>query len=176
MRKKLALAACAVALSLPCASLTAQEHDASGEVEPHEYHRNHGAAFLGATTHLDPEDTGFTIGVEYARMLSRRLAVALTVEMASSQLERDIIVVLPLILYPWRGLALAAGPGAEFATLEAEHGDEIEEVTELELLLRFGVGYWFELNETVAASPAIFADVAQGRWSLVYGIVFGVGW
>ncbi len=41
--------------------------------------------------------------------------------------------------------------------------------------MRFGASYWFELNETVAASPAIFADVAGGRWSLVYGVVFGVG-
>ena len=177
MRMKLTLAVlCAVALSMARTSLFAQGHGESAREEEHEYHKNHGSAFLGATTHLDPKDTGFTLGVEYARRFSRLLAVAVTVEMASSRLERDIILGLPVILYPWRGLALTLGPGVEAATEEEEHGEEIKEVSKAEFLMRFGVGYWFALNETVAASPAIFADVAGGRWSLVYGIVFGVGW
>ena len=165
----------AVALLVPGPSLSAQGHGESEGAEEHGYHKNHGAAFLGATTHLDPGDTGFTIGVEYARQFSRLLAVAVTVEMASSSLERDIILALPVILYPWRGLALTLGPGVEAATEEEEHGEEIKEVTKAEFLMRFGLGYWFALNQTVAASPAVFADVAGGRWSLVYGIVFGVG-
>jgi len=166
---------CAVALSMPWSSLLAQEHGESASGEEHEYHKNHGAAFLGATTHLDPKDTGFTIGVEYARRFSRLVAISVTVEMASSSLERDVILGLPVILYPWRGLAFTLGPGVEVATEEEEHGEEIKEVTKAEFLMRFGVGYWFALNETVAASPAIFADVVGGRWSLVYGVVFGVG-
>ncbi len=131
MRMRLMLAVlCAVALSNPWVSLSAQEHGESTGGEEHEYHKNHGSAFLGATTHLDPEDTGLTIGVEYARRFSRLVAVGVTVEMASSSLERDIILGLPVILYPWRGLALVAMPGAELATGEEEHGGEIKEVTE----------------------------------------------
>jgi len=166
---------CAVALLLPQGTLGAQEHSESTGGEEHEYHKNHGAAFLGATTHLDPEDTGFTIGVEYTRRFSRLLAVGVAVEMASSSLERDIILMLPVIIYPWRALVLTLGPGVEAATEEEEHGEEIKEVSKAAFLMRFGVGYWFEFNETVAVSPAIFADVVGGRWSLVYGVLFGVG-
>ncbi|KPK56544.1 MAG: hypothetical protein AMS21_12655 [Gemmatimonas sp. SG8_38_2] len=176
MRMKSSLAVgCALALSMPLA-LSAQEHGESYEAEEHEYLRNHGAALLGATTHLDPEDTGFTIGVEYVRRLTRLLAIGVSVEMASSSLERDIILGLPIILYPWKGLALVAMPGAEAATVEEEHGAEIEEATEAEFLMRLGVAYWFEMNETVGVAPAIFVDHASERWSLVYGMVFGVAW
>ena len=176
MRIVLSIVACVIVLLMPLASLSAQENGESAGAEEHEYHKNHSSSFLGATTHLDPNDTGFTIGVEYARRFSRLVAVAVTVEMASSTLERDVILGLPVLVYPWRGLGLTVGPAAELATREEEHGDEVKEVTEVEFLLRFGVGYWFALNETVAVSPAIFADVANGRWSLVYGVLFGVGW
>ncbi len=170
------LGLCTATLLTSIGPLYAQEHSEGATGEEHEYHKNHGASFLGATTRLDPEDTGFTIGTEYVRRFTRLLAVGVSVEMASSELERDVILGLPVVLYPWRGLALVAMPGAELATVEEEHGEEINEVTEVEFLMRFGVGYWFALNETVAASPAIFVDATSARTSLVYGVLFGVGW
>jgi hypothetical protein len=149
----------------------AQQHEGSAGASEHEFHRNHGATFLGATTHLDHNDTGFTIGTDYARRWGL-IGVGASVEMASSSLERDIIIGVPVFLYPWRGSSFFVAPSVEIASTEAEEGEE----TELEALFRFGTAYWFALNETIAVAPTFMADVVQGHWTLVYGISFGVGW
>ena len=91
-----------ISLLGPLNSLHAQEHGEAAAASGHEYHKNHGATFLGATTHLDDDDTGFTIGAEYARRRGL-LGVGFMVEMASSRIERDIIIAVPVFLYPWRG-------------------------------------------------------------------------
>jgi hypothetical protein len=175
MRKRVWLAIlCAVALLGPANALHAQEHAAAVAGGEHEYHKNHAATFLGATTHLDHDDTGFTMGVEYARRWGLWSAGFL-VEMASSRLERDIILGVPVSLYPWRGLILFVAPALEIASTDVEHGGETELETELEPLFRFGTAYWFELNETIAVAPTFMADVVNGHWSLVYGVSFGVG-
>ena len=59
---------------------------------------------------------------------------------------------------------------------DVEHGGETVQETELEPLFRFGTGYWFALNETIAIAPTFMTDVAQGHWTLVYGLSVGVGW
>jgi len=153
----------------------AQEHGAAVGTGDHEYHKNHGATFLGATTSLDDDVTGFTIGTEYARRWGL-WGVGLFVEMSSSRVERDIILGIPLDLYPWRGLVLFAAPAAEVTSKNVEHGGETALETELEPLLRFGTGYWFAVNETIAVAPTLMADVVQGHWTLVYGLSVGVGW
>lgn len=100
---------CAVALLRPLSTLHAQEHGAAEGGGEHEYHKNHGAAFLGASTHLEHDDTGFTLGVEYARRFGL-WGVGVYVEMASSRLERDVIFGVPVFLYPWRGLTFLVAP------------------------------------------------------------------
>lgn len=153
----------------------AQKHTAdSADSHKHEYHQNHGASFLGATTHLDAEDTGFTIGTEYTRRFGS-WGVGFMVEMASSRVERDIIIGVPVSLYPWRELVLFVAPAVEVASFEELHGSESKQVTELEPLFRFGMAYWFAVNETIALAPTFQADVTKGHWSLVYGLSIGVG-
>ncbi len=66
-------------------------------------------------------------------------------------------------------------PAAEVASFEEVHGGESKEVTELELLIRFGTGYWFAVNEVISLAPTFQADVVKGHWSLVYGVSVGVG-
>lgn len=166
---------CALAITMVVGETQAQEHGFASGAEEQEYHLNHGAGFLGASTHLDEDDTGFTIGLEYARRLSRMWAIGGAVEMASSRIERNIVLGVPVILYPWRGLALVAMPGAEIVSAEVEHGDGSEEETELEFLGRLGLAYWFEVNEALSVAPAFYADVAGGRCTLVYGVLLGVG-
>jgi hypothetical protein len=153
----------------------AQEHGAAVGTSDLEHHKNHGATFLGATTHLGDDATGFTIGAEYTRRLGL-LGVGLLVEMSSSRIERNIIVGVPLSVYPWRGLILFAAPAVEVASENVEHGGETEYETELEPLFRFGTGYWFAVNETISVAPTFMADVAKGHWTLVYGLSVGVGW
>ena len=165
----------AVALLGSPDQLHAQEHGAAAGTGGHEYHKNHGATFLGATTHLHDDDTGFTIGTEYTRRWGL-LGVGFLVEMSSSRIERDIIAGVPVTLYPWRGLTVFAAPAAAVASQNVEHGGETVQETELEPLFRFGAGYWFALNETIAVAPTFMADVAQGHWSLIYGLSVGVGW
>jgi hypothetical protein len=153
----------------------AQEHgDAVGESDL-EHHKNHGATFLGATTYLGDDDTGFTIGTEYTRRWGL-LGVGLFVEMSSRRVERDIIVGVPLFLYPWRGLTFFVAPAVEVASQDVERGGEAEYETEAAALFRFGTAYWFALNETIAIAPTFMADVAHGHWTLVYGLSVGVGW
>lgn len=162
-------------LLFPLHATHAQEHAAvSAGAHKHEYHKNHGASFLGATTHLDAGDTGFTMGTEYSRRFGL-WAIGIVVEMASSRVERDIIIGVPVFLYPWRELVLFVAPAAEVASIEEVHGDESKEVTELEPLLRFGTAYWFAVNEVIALAPTFQADVVKGHWSLVYGVAVGVG-
>ncbi len=175
MSARLSLAIlCAVALLGPLKALSAQEHGATVGGSEHEYHKNHAATFLGATTHLDPDDTGFTLGVEYVRRWGP-WGVGFLVEMASSKLERDIIVGVPVFLYPWRGLSLFVAPAVEVASTDVEGAEGTEVETELEPLFRFGTGYWFELNETISVAPTFMADLVKGHWTLVYGVSFGVG-
>lgn len=165
---------CAVALLCPLDALHAQEHGgAEGEGE-RGYHRNHGAAFLGASTHLEDDDTGLTLGVEYVRRFGL-WGAGVYVEMASSRLERDAILGVPVFLYPWRGLSLFVAPAAQVVSVDVETDGETEVEREIELLLRFGTGYWFELNETVAIAPTFMADHVSGHWTLVYGVSLGVG-
>ena len=165
----------AVALLGPATTLHAQSHGADEAATEHEFHKNHGATFLGATTSLDDDVTGFTIGTEYTRRLGL-LGVGLFVEMSSSRVDRDIIIGVPLSLYAWRGLVLFAAPAAEVRSKNVEHGGETALETELEPLFRFGTGYYFAVNETISVAPTLMADVVQGHWTLVYGLSVGVGW
>jgi len=165
---------CAVALLCPLNALHAQEHGASEGGGEREYHRNHGAAFLGASTHLEHDDTGLTLGVEYVRRFGL-WGAGVYVEMTSSRLERDAIFGVPVFLYPWRGLTFLVAPAAQVVSVDVESGGETEVEREIELLLRFGTAYWFGLNEAVGIAPTFMADVANGHWTLVYGVAIGVG-
>ena len=153
----------------------AQEHGDAAGASDLEHHKNHGATFLGATTSLNDDVTGFTIGTEYARRWGL-LGLGLFVEMSTSRIERDIIIGVPLSLYAWRGLTFFVAPAVEVGSKNVEHGGETALETELEPLFRFGAAYWFELNETLALAPTLMADVVQGHWALVYGLSVGVGW
>ncbi|MEE9185291.1 MAG: hypothetical protein V3U39_12575, partial [Acidimicrobiia bacterium] len=133
---------CAVALLCPLDGLHAQEHGAAEGEGERGYHRNHGATFLGVTTHLDEDDSGFTLGVEYTRRWGL-WGAGFLVEMVSSKLSRDVILGVPAFLYPWRGLSLFVAPAAQVVSVDVETDGETEVERELELLLRFGTGYWF---------------------------------
>ena len=147
-------------------TLTAQEHGAAGEPAAHEEHRNQVGVFVGAASHLHQKETGIAVGLEYARHLAPRIGVSVFAEYASSKLERDFIVGVPLEVQPIGRLALWAGPGVEFVTVE----DEVtgEEENETEFLLRLGTGYVFPLGR-LTVRPSFNADYAGGHWTLVYG-------
>ena len=149
--------------------LRAQEEGVEGE--EHEYD-NAVALFLGGVTHLgsdgDPNESGFGIGLEYARLVTSRFSVGLLGEYASTDAERDFIVALPFYGHITVSLLLVATPGVEFASEEG-----VEE-GEANFLMRFGTIYEFVIDRWVVA-PQVNADVVSGRWTLVYGVAFGIG-
>lgn len=135
----------------------------------HEFHRNHFGGFLGASTHSDNDETGFTLGLEYARQFTPRWAVTAYTELVSGELERDVILAVGAIFYPMRRLGLVVAPGVELANKDVEHHGEVEREYENEFLLRLGAGYGFPVGQA-SLGPAVFADWAGNRWTLVYGI------
>ena len=149
--------------------LCAQEEGGEGEEGGHE---NALALFLGGVTHLnsaDPNETGFGIGLEYARRVTDRFKVGLVAEYASSVSERDLIAALPLYVHLTEELVLVGAPGIEYASEK----EESEEGGGSEFLMRFGTIYEVEIDKWIFA-PQVNADVVSGNWTLVYGIALGI--
>jgi len=139
------------------------------EIAEHEFHRNHFGGFLGASTHSDNDETGFTLGLEYARQFTPRWAVTAYTELVGGDLERDTILAVGAIFYPMRRLGLVVAPGVELANKDVEHHGDVEREYENEFLLRLGAEYGFPVGQA-SLGPAVFADWAGNRWTLVYGI------
>lgn len=142
---------------------TAVEH----REEEHAFHRNHFGGFMGASTHSDTGDTGFTLGLEYARQFTPRWAVTVVTEQVTSDLERDVILLAGAIFYPLPRIGLVVAPGVEVAKKDAEHD-------ETEFLLRLGASYGFPVGQA-SLGLALFVDRAAERWTFVYGIVMVTG-
>jgi len=158
--------------------LAAQEHAPEGEdhaSEEPEFHRNHFGGFLGASRHSDVKESAPTLGLEYARVFSRRWAAAGYLEMVGGELERDMILIVTAIFYPIRQMGIVLGPGIERASVSVDHGGEVEEESEYELIIRGGVAYGFKVAEVASLAPTVFVDWTDVRWTLVYGLGFVVG-
>jgi hypothetical protein len=149
--------------------LDPQVMTAESRGKEHEYHRNHFGGFLGASTHSDNDETGVTLGLEYARQFTPRWAVAAYTELVSGELERDIILLVGAVFYALPRLGLVVAPGVEFASKDVEHQGEVEREDETEFLLRLGAAYGFPLGQA-SLGPAVFVDWGGSRWTLVYGI------
>jgi hypothetical protein len=162
-------------LLVPVLALADEETSERANTREHEHHKNHMGGFLGASTHLDTDDTGATLGVEYARMMSKSWAIAGYIEMVSSSAERDFIFLVTALFYPWRGLGVGVGPGFEVVEKEVDHHGEIKTEKEAEFILRFGGGYGWSITPEVSLGPVVFADVTRSRWTIVYGVAWTVG-
>ena len=165
---------------VPVAS-TGQGHEAVPESAPsghetagHEFHRNHFGGFLGASTHTDNHETGFTLGLDYVRQFTPRWAAIGYTELVSGDLERDIILAVGVIFYPAPRLGLVVAPGVEFVTKSVEHHGELEMEDESEFLMRLSVAYGFPVGQA-ALGPVVFGDWAGNRWTIGYGIGMAAG-
>ena len=115
-----------------------------------------------AGTHED-ESTYFTLGVEYKRELSELFALTAVGELVLEGDGREGVLVFPVILQPWRGLHLLAGPGFEHS---GEDGNSF--------LFRVGVGWGFEVGERYSLTPAVEFDFVDGDDGVDQVVVFGV--
>jgi len=112
--------------------------------------------FVGATTkdnHTHP-----TIGLEYGRRLSDLIGIGAVAE--GSPAGREFVWAVPVFFHPVGGLALSVGPGF---SIEDGHAH---------LLVRFGVGWDFELPAGLSLAPALSYDLAAGTDdAIVYGLM-----
>ncbi len=144
------------------------------ETHEHEFHVNHFSGFIGASTHTDTKETGFTLGLDYARQFTPRWAAIGYTELVSGDNERDIILAIGAIFYPTPRLALVLAPGIEFVTKNVEHHGELEKEEETELLWRFSAAYGFPVGQA-SLGPVVFGDWAGNRWTIGYGIGMTTG-
>jgi len=149
---------------------TVAEHGDAG----HGFHRNHFGGFLGASTHSDNDQTAFTLGLEYARQFTPRWAIGAYTEQVSGEIERDIILLVGAIFYVMPRFGLVAAPGIEFANKDVVHHGEVVKEDETEFVFRLGAAYGFPVGQA-SIGPAVFADWADKRWTLVYGIAIATG-
>ena len=159
-----------------------QEHelDSQGTIAEHrdtahEFHRNHFGGLAGVSTHHDTGDSGPTLGLEYARQFSPKWAIAAYLELVSSKLERDVVVAVGGIFYPIQRLGLILGPGIESVEKDVEVHGKVEQESELELMIRVGVGYAFVLTPEAGLVPVLLVDWAGDRWTSLIGIGVVVG-
>jgi len=119
------------------------------------------ALFIGgATSTEDDGATGFALGGEYEYLFYSRLGIGALVELATGDV-RDVVVLAPLTLHPFGGLALRVAPGAEITD-----GDT-------EFAFRLGIGYDIPVGP-LSVAPDFNADLVRGDWTYVYGLSFRV--
>jgi hypothetical protein len=101
---------------------------------------------IGFGIHNDLEITNFIIETDHEEYLER---------------EYPLVVTADLLIKPWKGLVIQAGPGIEF------------EKNENFLLFRLGLEYEFELNHHWDLFPTLFYDDREGSyhtWSIGLGV------
>ncbi len=150
----------------------AEAHEEAGHTSGHGHHSNHLGIFFGASTQLQYDDTGFTIGLEYERFLGRHFGLGLTVDVNATNLQRHFTASLPFLYHATSGLKLWVAPGLEFGEEEDHDSHEKKNITYF--LIQMGMGYsfffdWFSLT------PQFYVDWAGGHWTLVYGVAAGIG-
>ena len=112
--------------------------------------------FLGATT--KDGHTGFTIGLEYERRLSELIGVGAVAEATPN--GREFVGAVPVFFHPVGGLAFSIGPG-----FSVENGHA-------HFLVRFGVGWDFELPAGLSLAPTVSYDLTEGTEdAVVYGVL-----
>lgn len=161
-----------VATAATAASNTESSAEAASEGHAkaeHEYHENHFGGFLGASTDTETNETGFTLGLDYARQFHTHWNVVGYIEQVSGDRAREVIVAFGVTYYVTRRLALVLAPGVEFASEGVDHDGQIEVEDETEFLGRLSAAYRLPLGKG-ALGPVVFADYAGNSWSIGYGL------
>ncbi len=179
-RAHLTLLAGAVLVAAPSASAQEAGHAAGEHAEASGEHelRHAVSVFLGGATHTRVDETGFAVGLSYGYRLTPRWILEVKAEYASSDLERDRILMGGIAFLPVPGFELAGMVGVERATIEeVEEGDDgaSREVDETEFLFRAGIGYGIPLGGRFELVPEFSIDITSRDVTLVYGFAFSVG-
>lgn len=128
--------------------------------------------FVGGVTETEESASGFGIGIEYQRRLSERWSIGIeALELSTTDVSRDWLVVVPLYFHVTDAFGVKVGPGLEGSKDEPEDGEESESSTQF--AVRFGAGYEFELGERFTLTPEVNLDLIGGNVTWVYGLSFG---
>ena len=175
----LAVLAGATFLAEPAARAQEAENAAEGEGATHSKepltYRHIVSVSGGVSAHTERDDVGGALALSYAYVLSHKWVVGLKLEYASSELERDFILIPGVVFEPAERLEFGLGVGVERANKdEIEHGEE-HTVDETEALVRLTVAYVFPLGGRWGLSPEFNADLGGSRVTYVYALVLSAG-
>ena len=184
-------------LLLFLAGAPAVAQDAPQQEHEEHNHPNEVVLLLGVTHEAEGGENFFTIGGEYGRLVTPRIAVTAAVEHLS---EIDAwVVAFPVGFAIHKGWFATVGPGFEAVSrrrllveeLEEEfeegHEPDAENVrgalattgSDRSFLLRFGTGYKFELGSRYALMTGFAVDFVfeehETAKAFVFGAKFAVG-
>ncbi|MEM8799801.1 MAG: hypothetical protein AAGF15_06950 [Pseudomonadota bacterium] len=129
------------------------------EYEPETPH--HISIVVGGTYVVEPDELGFTVGVDYEYRLNRLIGLGFVVERAFGEIDSTTVLGVADI-HVWRGFAFQVGPG--FERIDGETF----------ALGRLGGLYEFEVGSGFTIAPQAHYDISGGEDAIVFGIAFGV--
>jgi hypothetical protein len=148
------------ASSTEAAMATSARSDGESSESQHEHEelKNAFGVFVGFT-HEGRRDNEPALGLEYTRRLSESFSIGGTLEYTFG--DGDFLVALVPVSYYYGQWKFSVAPGVE----DSEHGTEA--------LLRFGLGYLFELESEWEINPQLNVDLVDGEDVWVLGVAFG---
>lgn len=121
-------------------------------------HKNAVGVFIGLT-HEGRRENDFALGLEYVRRLNESFSIGGTLEYTFG--DSDFLVAVVPASYYYKQWKLSIAPGVE----DSNEGTEA--------LLRFGLGYIFELERGWEVNPQVNVDLVDDEEVWVLGVAFG---
>ena len=115
-----------------------------------DWKRHHVSVLASSISDEDFDTTEFNGGIEYEFQFHRNVGIGAQIEANTGDI-RSMVALVPLFIHPWRGLRLTLGGGAVLDEDQNSDG-----------LLRLGLGYRFNLTESLTFGPEYNADLVGG--------------
>jgi hypothetical protein len=126
-----------------------------------DWKRNHVSVYLSSISDHDFGTTEFNGGIEYEYQFMKYVGVGVQVEGATGL--RNMVALVPIFIHPWKGLRFTLGGGA---ILDRDNNSDG--------LFRVGVGYRFNITDSITLAPEYNADMWNLTDSTQVEHLFGV--
>ena len=126
-----------------------------------DWKRNHVSIYLSSISDDDFSTTEFNGGVEYEYQFMKYAGIGVQVEGATGL--RNMVALVPIFIHPWKGLRLTVGGGARLDRDNDHDG-----------MLRTGIGYRFNITDSITLAPEYNADMWNLTDSTQVEHLFGV--
>jgi hypothetical protein len=124
--------------------------------------RHHVSLLLSSISDSDFDTTAFNGGGEYEFRFHKYFGIGVQVEGASDDF-RTVATLVPIFIHPWKGLRFTFAGGAV-----------VDDDNDHDALLRLGVGYRFNITESITFGPEYNADLEGGTdASHLFGVRLG---